>query len=100
MKVTSANEPSGGPFFVEGSLHLVVVQEWVARTRGETPTEGQVTADLKGGASLTERVSLQLGISNLMGIHSVNHLNAKNPFTGPQLPEPSRVFFADLVVSL
>lgn len=92
-------EPDGGRFFAEGTVHLVGEQDRVATTRGETPTDGYTTFDLKGGLTLTERASLQVGITNLTDESYVHHLNAKNPFTGRQLPEPGRVLFADLTVS-
>ena len=41
-------------------------------------------------------MSLLVGVSNLTDEAYVNHLNAKNPFTGTPIPEPGRVFFANL----
>lgn len=92
-------EPDEGRFFIESVLHLVGKQTRVAATRGEEPTGGYETLDLKGGVSVTEGVALQFGVTNLTEVTYVNHLNAKNPYTGVQLPEPGRVFFADLTVS-
>ncbi len=91
-------EPTDGRFFAQSTLHLVDEQARVARTRGEAPTEGYTTVDVKGGVDITRDVSLQFGVTNLLDITYVNHLNAKNPFSGRPLPEPGRVVFADLTV--
>lgn len=91
-------EPADSRFFAQSTLHLVDEQTRVARTRGETPTDGYTTLDLKGGVDITRTVSLQLGVTNLLDATYVNHLNAKNPFSGHPLPEPGRVFFTDLTV--
>ena len=92
-------EPEDGGFFVEGILHAVRDQERVAASRGEQPTEGYVTGDLKGGVELMDRATLQAGVTNVTGASYVNHLNARNPFTGRPIPEPGRVFFMDLQVT-
>ncbi|MDZ7771713.1 MAG: TonB-dependent receptor [Balneolaceae bacterium] len=86
------------PLFVEGTLHLVGEQDRVAVTRGETSTDGYMTADLQAGYTFWERVSVQAGVKNVLDENYVNHLNAKNPFTGMQIPEPGRVFFLDVNV--
>ena len=91
-------EPIDGRFFAQSTLHLVDAQTRVASTRGETPTDGYTTIDVKGGVDITNDVSLQLGVTNLLDAMYVNHLNAKNPFSGQPLPEPGRVVFADLTV--
>jgi iron complex outermembrane receptor protein len=91
-------EPPQGRYFVQDTLHAVSSQDRVALTRGETPTDGYVTADIKGGVRLLSCISLQLGVTNLMDAAYVDHLNAKNPFTGQQLPEPGRIVFADVQV--
>lgn len=84
------------PLFIESTLHLVNEQTRVATERGETPTEGYVTADIQAGGTIWSRVSLQVGVKNLTDKQYVNHLNAKNPFTGRPIPEPGRIFFADI----
>lgn len=84
------------PLFVEGTVNLVSGQNRVASARGEVPTDGYTTVDLLTGATIWKRLSLQVGINNLLDINYVNHLNAKNPFTGKQIAEPGRYFFADL----
>ena len=92
-------EPRDGRFFAQSTLRLVREQDRVATSRGETPTEGYTTLDLKGGVDITDAISLQLGVTNLLDRAHVNHLNAKNPFSGQPIPEPGRVFFADLAVA-
>lgn len=92
-------EPTGGRFFAQTTLQLVNKQDRVAATPGETPTDGYTTLDLKGGIDLTEAVSLQVGVTNLLDVTYVNHLNAKNSFVGRAIPEPGGVFFADLTVA-
>jgi iron complex outermembrane receptor protein len=89
-------EPPGGRFFVEGTLRAAAEQDRVATRLGETPTDGYVTADVKGGVDLPRGVSLMAGVTNLTGVDYVNHLNAKNPYAGTPIPEPGRVFFADV----
>lgn len=86
------------PLYIEGTLHLVDEQTRVATARGETPTEGYVTADIQAGGTIWNRVSLQIGIKNITDKQYVNHLNAKNPFTGRPIPEPGRLFFADITI--
>ena len=84
------------PLFMEGTLHLVDEQDRVATTRGETATDGYTTLDFITGFTVWKNVSLQLGVNNLLDANYVNHLNAKNPFTGNAIAEPGRYFFADL----
>jgi iron complex outermembrane receptor protein len=91
-------EPGEGRFFVQGSVSGVAGQERVAEELGETPTDGYVTADIKGGVRVYESLHLRLGVQNLTDTHYVNHLNAKNPFSGTQVPEPGRVFTTNLTV--
>ncbi len=97
-------ESLNGNIFVEGVLHIVSEQDRVATSRGESPTDGYTTLDLKGGAYFLDNFSLQFGVNNIFGTQYVNHLNANNPFTGipmaeysgQRIPEPGRVIFVDL----
>ena len=75
-------------FFVEGILHLVSEQNRVAASRAETPTEGYTTIDLRAGVEALQNLEFHFGVINLTDKEYVNHLNAKNPFTGQQIPEP------------
>ncbi|MDZ7680228.1 MAG: TonB-dependent receptor [Fodinibius sp.] len=84
------------PLFMEGTLHLVDEQNRLATTRGETATDGYTTIDFLTGFTIWKKVSMQLGVNNLLDANYVNHLNAKNPFTGMAIAEPGRYFFADL----
>ncbi|MEF8817742.1 MAG: TonB-dependent receptor [Salinibacter sp.] len=84
--------------FVDGGVELVAEQDRVATTRGETGTDGFTTVDLRAGATLLERVRLDVSVENLFDAAYVNHLNAKNPFSGDSLPEPGRVVSTTLRV--
>lgn len=86
------------PVFLEGTAHFVSKQTRVAKARGEVPTDGYTTLDLLAGGKLWRRVSLQLGVKNLTNRQYVNHLNAKNPFTGMQIPEPGRIIYGDVSI--
>jgi len=81
---------------LEMALQATSDQDRVATSRGETPTDGYVTADLIGHARLGHSLSLRLGALNLADERVVNHLNAKNPFTGQQVAEPGRVYLCEL----
>ncbi|NGP87653.1 TonB-dependent receptor [Fodinibius halophilus] len=89
-------ESAQRPWFVESSFHWTSEQDRVAITRGETPTNGYITTDIKTGLTVWNRLSLQGGIKNLTNAQYVNHLNAKNPFTKQPIPEPGRVFHLDI----
>ena len=89
-------EPTSEGFFVEGAVRAAAEQERVATVLGETPTEGHVAIDLKGGLEVGRGVSLEGGVTNLTDAGYVNHLNATNPYTGRPIFEPGRVFFAGL----
>ena len=91
-------EAESSPLYIEGSIFWVGEQDRVAVSRGETPTDGYVTSNLQAGMTFLQMVSLQAGVKNITDKNYVNHLNAKNPFTGMQLPEPGRLFFADITV--
>ena len=91
-------ESNSRPWFLEAAVEWVSEQNRVATTRGETATQGYVTADLQTGFTVWKRVSLQAGVKNLTDVDYINHLNAKNPFTGSQIHEPGRVFHMDISV--
>lgn len=71
-------------------------QDRVATTRGELPTEGYVTVDLKSAVELSSRILVRFGVIDVAAAEYVNHLIAKNPFMGVPVPEPGRSFFARL----
>lgn len=97
-------EPVGKNIFAESVLHIVSEQDRVASSRGEQPTGGYTTVDLKGGFKVFQSMNLQVGINNIFDTRYVNHLNANNPFagmmmaeySGRRIPEPGRVIFIDL----
>lgn len=91
-------EAEDRPLYIEGGILWVSKQDRVAVSRGETPTDRYVTSNLQAGMTFWQMVSLQAGVKNITDNNYVNHLNAKNPFTGMQLPEPGRLFFADITV--
>ncbi len=86
-------EPPEGRFYIESTLSAATEQDRVANVLGETPTEGHVTVDLKGGAEVGLGLSLEGGVTNLTDTDYVNHLNAKNPYFGTPIPEPGRILF-------
>jgi len=92
-------EHPDGRFFGELNVTGIAEQERVAVTRGETPTDGYATAEFRGGVEIYRGLDLRVGIQNLADETFVNHLNARNPFTGQQIAEPGRVFFFDLSYS-
>ena len=89
-------EPPQGRGYVEGELHLVGEQDRVATQLGETSTEGHTTVDLRAGLALMPSVELRFGVLNAANAQYVDHLNAKNPYTGMPIAEPGRQFFANL----
>jgi iron complex outermembrane receptor protein len=91
-------EPTQGRYYVESTLNAAAEQDRVATVLGETPTDGYVSLDLAAGVDLGRGVSLKGGVTNLTDTDYVNHLNAKNPYFGTPIPEPGRVFTADLTV--
>ena len=89
-------EEPRGRFYGEGTVSLADAQNRVAASRGETPTPGYMTGDLRFGWRVTDGLLVRFGIQNVGDVFYVNHLNAKNPFTGEQIPEPGRIFYANL----
>ncbi|MFW6200527.1 MAG: TonB-dependent receptor domain-containing protein, partial [Gemmatimonadota bacterium] len=87
-------EEQNGTYFVETRLTAVAEQDRLATTRGEvTPTPGYGLVNLQGGFRPYEGILIRAGINNIFDKYYVNHLNAKNPFTGEQIPEMGRVLF-------
>jgi iron complex outermembrane receptor protein len=86
-------EPPEGRFYLESTVSAAAEQDRVATVLGETPTDGYVTLDLKGGVEVGRGVSLEGGVTNVTDVNYVNHLNAKDPYFGTPIPEPGRVFF-------
>jgi iron complex outermembrane receptor protein len=89
----------GGRFHVDGLLTVAADQNRVATARGEIPTDGYVTGDLRFGWHFTDRFLFRFGVQNIGDAFYVNHLNQRNPFGGDQVAEPGRVIYANLVWS-
>lgn len=87
-------EAPGNIFFMEALLRGVFEQERVAALRGETPTDGYVTADLRAGVLLPNAVSLWIGVENLTNAAYTHHLNALRPADQGRIAEPGRRFHA------
>ncbi|MEJ2481789.1 MAG: TonB-dependent receptor [Gemmatimonadota bacterium] len=85
-----------GRFHADGLLTVASDQTRIATVRGEIPTEGYVTGDLRFGWRFSDRFLLRFGAENVADAFYVNHLNQRNPFTGTPVPEPGRVFYANI----
>jgi len=96
LPVASANVTR---WYVDGAVNLVAEQDRAATARGETPTDGYTTVDLKTGIRLLRRISLEVGVENLFDVAYTNHLNANNPFSGQRIREPGRVVTTNLRVT-
>lgn len=92
--------PSGA-FYGEATADFVgrMSADRVATARGETPTDGYVTGDLRFGWQASERLLVRFGVENVTDKLYVDHLNAKNPYTGMQIPEAGRVFYGKVTVA-
>jgi len=77
-------------------LHAADEQDRVATTRFETPTDGYATVDLTYSLEPFANLTLRMGVDNLTDEAWVNHLNAKNPFTGQLIAEPGRRYHLDI----
>lgn len=86
-------------FYGDAVLSLAGRQERVSGTRGESPTDGWVSGDLRFGWRVTETVLLRFGVQNVADRFVVNHLNSKDPFTGAQIAEPGRIAYVKLGLS-
>ena len=91
-------EPATDGRFMEVSGRAVAGQDRVSTTRGELTTPGYGILDLQGGLPLPGGVFLRAGVNNVLDREYVNHLNARNPFTGLPVAEPGRVLFARMSV--
>ncbi|MEN8145616.1 MAG: TonB-dependent receptor [Gemmatimonadota bacterium] len=88
-------------FYGEATLNLVAeaTANRVSLARGETPTDGYVTGDVRFGWQVSERLLIRFGVENIADEFYVDHLNAKDPFTGLQVPEAGRVFYGRVSVA-
>ena len=58
----------------------------------------QNTGSIQGTAVNSSNNKPLPGVKNITDEQYVNHLNAKNPFTGMAIPEPGRIFFGDITI--
>jgi iron complex outermembrane recepter protein len=86
-------------FHGEASLRVAGSQDRVSTSRGEIPTDGWVTGDLRFGWNITELLLMRFGVQNVGDRLVVDHLNARDPFTGNQIPEPGRVLYLNIGLS-
>lgn len=52
----------------------------------------------RSGVQVMRGLFARFGISNIWNEQYANHLNANNPFTGEQVPEPGRRMYLNLAV--
>jgi iron complex outermembrane recepter protein len=82
--------------FLQAGLHTAATQNRVASSRGETPTPGYYTISMSAGGNITPDLSAEAGVENLTNQQYSNHLNSKDPYTGIPVPEPGRIFYAEM----
>jgi iron complex outermembrane receptor protein len=85
-------------WYLQGAVRARGDQNRVASSLGEVPTDGYATGDIQGGVLILQNLRLDAGVENLWDQEYIDHLNAKNPFTGTQIPEPGIIFFVNLAV--
>lgn len=83
-------------FYVEGKMTAAAEQDRVSTSRGELMTPGYAVFDAEAGVTVGQGTQIRFGMNNVFDKQYLNHLNAKNPFTGTQIYEPGRVLFARL----
>ena len=94
-----AQVPFNEDIFLEGMLHLAAQHDRVATLRGDVPTDGYATLDLRLGFTPAASASLIFSVENVTDTYYVYPLNAQNPFTGDLVPEPGRRFGVNLRVT-
>ena len=85
-------------WYLQGLVRGRADQNRVATSKGEVPTKGYGLGDIRGGVLVFKNLRLDAGVENLWDQQYVNHLNAKNPFTGQQIPEPGIIFFVNFAL--
>ena len=85
-------------WYVEGLVRGAAAQNRVNTTVFEATTDGWVTGDIVGGVQVVRGLYARLGITNIWDEQYANHLNARNPFNGQQVPEPGRAAYVNLTV--
>jgi len=86
-----------GTFFLEALENLAREQDRVDSGLNETTTSGWATTDIKGGINY-QRVSLIIGINNLLDRQYLSHLSyARDPFqSGIKVPENGRNLYLSM----
>lgn len=90
--------PFSEDLFLDATTHLAAAQDRVARIRGERPTDGYATLDLKLGFSPASGAVLILRVENVTDAQYAYPLNVQRPFQGEAIPEPGRALGGDLRV--
>jgi iron complex outermembrane receptor protein len=90
--------PFSEDLFLDAVTHWATAHDRVARARGERPTDGYGTLDLRLGFAPAERTALILRAENVTDASYTYPLNAQQPFGGGALPEPGRSLGIDLRV--
>ena len=85
-------------WYLQGLVQGRADQNRVATIKGEVPTKGYALGDIRGGVLIFKNLRLDAGVENFWDQQYINHLNAKNPFTGQQIPEPGIIFFVNFAV--
>lgn len=95
--------PFSETLFMETTVHWAAEQDRVATTRGEVPTDGYTTLDLRLGFTPISGATFTVAVENLTDVTYAHHLNAQNPFAeGPdeaRILEPGRTLNVHLRVS-
>ena len=86
-------------WYAEGLVRGAAAQNRVNTTVFEGTTDGWVAGDIFGGVQVVRGLYARLGITNIWDEQYANHLNARNPFTGQQVPEPGRAAYLNLTVA-
>lgn len=90
--------PFSDDLFLDATTHLATARDRVARIRGEQPTDGYATLDLKLGFSPASGAALILRADNVTDARYAYPLNAQRPFQRGAIPEPGRALGIDLRV--
>ena len=83
---------------LEGIVRGAAEQTRVNTSVFEGATDGWVTGDIWGGVQVMRGLFARFGITNIWNEQYANHLNAQNPFSGEQVPEPGRTAYLNLAV--
>ena len=92
---------AGGWFaWIMPRVRMVARQGRIDPDFGEDESPGFVTVDCFSGLRLFDRYELDLNLSNLFDTNYHEHMTRENPFTGAEVPEPGRMVYVALRVTL